>query len=90
VKESANKTGPLGTPEAASVSDTLRVAARLRLHWPEYLMEAGEMSLYMFCACSFATLLQHPASLEPKFKTTLKKALPIWVSDPLSSELPGL
>ncbi|MGB6333645.1 MAG: aquaporin family protein, partial [Candidatus Sulfotelmatobacter sp.] len=38
------------------------VAASLRLHWPEYLMEAGEMSLYMFCTCSFATLLQHPAS----------------------------
>jgi aquaporin Z len=25
-------------------------------------MEADEMSLYMFCAYSFATLLQHPAS----------------------------
>jgi aquaporin Z len=25
-------------------------------------MEAGEMSLYMFSICSFATLLQHPAS----------------------------
>ena len=25
-------------------------------------MEAGEMSLYMFCTCSFATLLWHPAS----------------------------
>jgi aquaporin Z len=62
VKEAANNTGPLSTPEAASVSDTLGVAASLRLHWPEYLMEAGEMSLYMFCTCSFATLLQHPAS----------------------------
>jgi aquaporin Z len=62
VKEAANNTGPPSTPEAASVSDTLGVAASLRLHWPEYLMEAGEMSLYMFCTCSFATLLQHPAS----------------------------
>jgi aquaporin Z len=25
-------------------------------------MEAGEVALYMFCACAFATLLQHPAS----------------------------
>ena len=25
-------------------------------------MEAGEISLFMFCICSFATLLQHPAS----------------------------
>jgi aquaporin Z len=62
VKETANNTGPLSTPgAAASVSDTLG-AGSLRLHWPEYLMEAGEMSLYMFCTCSFATLLQHPAS----------------------------
>jgi aquaporin Z len=62
VKEAANNTGPLSTPDAASVSDTLGGAGSLRLHWPEYLMEAGEMSLYMFCTCSFATLLQHPAS----------------------------
>ena len=62
VKEAANNTRPLGTPRAVSVRDTLGVAASLRLHWPEYLMEAGEMSLFMFCTCSFATLLQHPAS----------------------------
>lgn len=49
-------------PETTSASDPLGVAASLRLHWPEYLMEAGEMSLFMFCTCSFATLLQHPAS----------------------------
>jgi aquaporin Z len=34
----------------------------LRLHWPEYLMEAGELALYMFFACTFASLFQHPAS----------------------------
>ena len=62
MKDAVNNTGPLKTPEAESVRDTLGVAASLRLHWPEYLMEAGEMSLYMFCTCSFATLLQHPAS----------------------------
>ena len=62
VKEAPNNAGPLSTPEAASLSDALGVAASLRLHWPEYLMEAGEISLYMFCICSFSTLLQHPAS----------------------------
>src|ERR1700733_340287 len=62
VKEAVYNTRPLGTPEAASVKDNLGVAASLRLHWPEYLMEAGEMSLYLFCTCSFATLVQHPAS----------------------------
>ena len=36
--------------------------ASLRNHWPEYLMEAGEIALYMFLICAFATLLLHPAS----------------------------
>src|SRR5579863_1697597 len=62
VKEAVNNTHPLGDPIAASVKDSLGVAASLRLHWPEYLMEAGEMSLFVFCICSFATLMQHPAS----------------------------
>jgi aquaporin Z len=42
--------------------DALNALGSLRLHWPEYLMEAGEVSLYLFFACAFATLLQHPAS----------------------------
>ncbi len=62
VKEAAYNTRPLGTPRAVSAKDTLGVASSLRLHWPEYLMEAGQMSLFVFCICSFATLLQHPAS----------------------------
>ena len=40
----------------------MRALSSLRLHWPEYLMEAGEMTLYMFFTCLFATLLQHPTS----------------------------
>lgn len=39
-----------------------RAFGRLLFHWPEYLMEAGELALYMFFVCAFATLLQHPAS----------------------------
>jgi aquaporin Z len=34
----------------------------LRLHWPEYLMEAAEAGLYLFSVCTFATLLWHPKS----------------------------
>jgi aquaporin Z len=34
----------------------------LRCHWPEYLMEGAGLAIYMFFACAFATLLQHPAS----------------------------
>jgi aquaporin Z len=41
---------------------TLTVSGSLRSHWPEYLMEAGELALYMLFACTFATLMQHPAS----------------------------
>ena len=34
----------------------------LRFHWPEYLMEAGEVALYLFLTCIFASLLLNPAS----------------------------
>ena len=40
----------------------LKAADSLRLHWPEYLMEAGESGIYLFSACVIATLLWHPAS----------------------------
>jgi aquaporin Z len=33
-----------------------------RLHWPECLMEAGELALFMFFVCAFSSVLQHPAS----------------------------
>lgn len=51
-----------GYTKAVSTSDRMSVVDSLRLHWPEYLMEASELALYMFLTCSFATLLQHPAS----------------------------
>jgi aquaporin Z len=34
----------------------------LRHHWPEYLMEAALLGIFMVSACGFATLLGHPAS----------------------------
>lgn len=34
----------------------------LREHWPEYLMEALGLGLFMVSACAFATLLEHPSS----------------------------
>jgi aquaporin Z len=34
----------------------------LRRHWPEYLMEAAGLGLFMISACLFATLLWHPTS----------------------------
>ena len=34
----------------------------LRKHWPEYLMEAAELGLFMVSACAFTVLLYHPIS----------------------------
>lgn len=34
----------------------------LRRHWPEYLIEAAGLGLFMVSACAFGTLLGHPAS----------------------------
>lgn len=33
-----------------------------RFHWPEYLMEAAEVALYLFLTCVLASLLLYPAS----------------------------
>jgi aquaporin Z len=41
----------------------------LRRHWPEYLIEAAGLGVFMVSACVFATLLQHPSS-------PLRQALP--------------
>ena len=46
----------------SAYNSTLNAADSLRLHWPEYLMEAGEAACYLFSACALATLLWHPAS----------------------------
>jgi aquaporin Z len=34
----------------------------LKKDWPEYLMEATELGLFMFSACAFTVLLYHPSS----------------------------
>jgi aquaporin Z len=37
-------------------------AKALRSHWPEYLMEAAELAIFMVSACTFAVLLGNPHS----------------------------
>ena len=50
-------------PRTTACGDVpLNAIGSLRLHWPEYLMEAGELALYMLLVCAFATLLQHSSS----------------------------
>jgi hypothetical protein len=41
------------------------------MHWPEYLMEAACLGLFMMSACSFTVLLHHPASILPQMVSTL-------------------
>src|SRR6266581_80639 len=35
----------------------------LTSHWPEYLMEAACLGLFMISACSFVIVLEHPSSI---------------------------
>jgi aquaporin Z len=45
-----------------ALQSSSRAAEAIRRHWPEYLMEALGLALFMFIACSFGVLLEHPAS----------------------------
>jgi aquaporin Z len=47
-------TTPLRTPHKAITA--------LTTHWPEYLMEAAGLGLFMISACTFVVLLEHPSS----------------------------
>src|SRR5439155_15845075 len=49
------------TPRVAAGVAAVRKA--LRQHWPEYLMEASGLGLFVLAACVFASLLEHPDSL---------------------------
>ena len=48
--------------DAAPETTELGMTAALQRHWPEYLMEAGELGLFMISACVVVALLEHPAS----------------------------
>lgn len=41
--------------------DFPKISGTLAGHWPEYLIEAAGLGLFMVSACFFATLLEHPA-----------------------------
>lgn len=34
----------------------------IRRHWPESLMEAAGLGIFMISACAFATMLEYPGS----------------------------
>jgi len=35
---------------------------KLTEHWPEYLVEAAGLGIFMVSACAFATILEYPGS----------------------------
>jgi aquaporin Z len=49
----------------------------LRKHWPEYLMEAAELGIFMVSACSVVALLEYPGSPLRQFlpNPTFRRAL---------------
>jgi aquaporin Z len=53
---------PLRSAGQPQVSQQHQAILVMETHWPEYLMEAGELGLFMVSACSFTVLLEHPAS----------------------------
>jgi aquaporin Z len=55
-------TWPATVMESNSVRRTERMVHAFKRHWPEYLMEAAELGLFMFSACAFTVLLYHPSS----------------------------
>lgn len=54
-----------------------RTVEALKAHWPEYSMEAFGLGLFMFSACAFGVLLEHPASPVPQMiqDATLRRIL---------------
>lgn len=57
-----------GAMIASNAADETRATAwqagatALKAHWPEYMMEAAELGIFMVSACAFTILLEHPSS----------------------------
>ena len=48
--------------QRTSLPWSTRMFDAVKNHWPEYLMEATELGVFMFSACAFTVLLYHPSS----------------------------
>lgn len=53
---------PLTVTASSNAKQTPSLAAALRTHWPEYLMEAGLLGAFMVSACLFGVLYEFPQS----------------------------
>jgi len=61
----SSATGTQAVPRASRLGPRAWLAGARRAlasHWPEYLMEAAGLGLFMLSACVFVALLEHPAS----------------------------
>ena len=54
--------GAAAIGEAAALGQARTGTRAIAAHWPEYLMEAAGLGLFMLSACAFTVLLEHPAS----------------------------
>src|SRR5258708_16447021 len=72
-------------PERSSLPP-LTPGRALRLHWPEYLMEAEGLGFFMASACLFGTLYENPASqVRQAISSTLLRRLLMGLSMGLTS-----
>lgn len=55
-------TSPLKAIRPGEAPKRFAAASALKAHWPEYLMESGELGIFMVSACVFTTLLEYPRS----------------------------
>jgi len=56
---------PTATPNAPAPLSTMFSSVALiamRTHWPEYVIEAAALGMFMISACVFGVLLEHPSS----------------------------
>jgi aquaporin Z len=53
----------MNTEYTTDLSTPSKAITALSTHWPEYLMEAAGLGLFMLSACAFVVLLEHPSSL---------------------------
>jgi len=64
-QETPNLAGTrMQTPAQTAMSSARKLGAlaSVRLHWPEYLMEAGLLGAFMVSACVFGALYEFPQS----------------------------
>ena len=61
-------------------SDGLSAIASLRHHWPEYLMEVGELGLYLFVACVDGLVVRRTSDICSLFALSRIRYITTWLT----------